>query len=232
MPALRFINLTAFVLCFFLYGASASAETHSSTYLSPSDLSPLLLPPPASEGSAEWKHDIQSVIQQQKLVTPEQLSAISDEQHIRIELMTKIMGTNFTSEKFPKTFALLTHVYTDTLLITEADKKFWHTRRPYLTDPKVKLLIDPIDASPAYPSGHTSSSRVVAEVLGMVVPEKLSALRDRAEMIAEDRIAAGVHYPSDIEAGRMLALLIVGALLQNHDFQNDLAAAREEMGTP
>jgi acid phosphatase (class A) len=142
------------------------------------------------------------------------------------------MGADFTSEKFPKTFALLNHVYTDTLLITEADKKYWHTRRPYLTDHQVKLLIDPIDSSPAYPSGHTSSGRVMAEVLGMVVPEKLSALRDRAEMIAQDRIAAGVHYPSDIGAGRMLAMLIVGALLQNHDFQNDLAAAREEIGTP
>lgn len=90
-------------------------------------------------------------------------------------------------------------------------------------------MVDRIDASPAYPSGHTSSSRVAAEVLGLLFPDRLAALRAKADSIAAHRIQAGVHYPVDIESGRLLAMLVLGALLKSDAFQSDLAAAREEM---
>ena len=91
------------------------------------------------------------------------------------------------------------------------------------------MYVNPIDASPAYPSGHSTSSRVLAEILGMLAPDKLSALRARADAVAHHRIQAGVHYPVDVEGGRMLAMLIVGYLTANEDFQDDLAAAKKEI---
>ena len=113
--------------------------------------------------------------------------------------------------------------------VSEADKQFWHTRRPYVADDHVHLYINHIDQSPSYPSGHTSSSRVLAEVLGMLLPEKRAELRAHADMIAAHRVEAGAHYPKDLEGGRTVAMLVIGALTGNEDFQNDFATARDEM---
>ena len=199
------------------------------TYVSAQFLPPDLLPPPPAEGSKEWRAQINAVLQAERRATQADLAAAVDEQKMRLELMTSVMGPTFTRDRLPKTFALLDHVLEGARQVSEADKKFWHTRRPYLTDKRVKLYVDPIDNSPAYPSGHTSESLVLAEVLGMLDPDKRPALRVRAAAIARHRIEAGVHYPCDIEGGRMLAMLIVGSLTGNDDFQDDLAAAKKEL---
>ena len=198
-------------------------------YVAPADLPPGLLLPPPGEGSAGWQKNIAGVLAAQKHVSGADLAALRNEQHLRIDLVTSVMGPGFTRERFPRTYELLAQVFEDAEGVTAADKQFWHTRRPYLTDKRVKLLIDPIDASPSYPSGHTSGSRVVAEVLGMIYPDRLADLRERADEIAYHRIQAGVHYPCDIESGRMLAMLVIGALEKSDDFQSDLADAREEV---
>jgi acid phosphatase (class A) len=57
----------------------------------------------------------------------------------------------------------------------------------------------------------------------------LADLRARADVIAQHRIEAGVHYPNDVEGGRLLAMLIVGALSENEDFQDDVENAKKEM---
>jgi hypothetical protein len=36
-----------------------------------------------------------------------------------------------------------------------------------------------------------------------MVPEKASAIFDRAALYANNRAVAGVHYPTDVEAGRI-----------------------------
>jgi len=210
--------------------ASAQAfEVPSSDYLQPQFLPPQLLPPPPAEGSQAWSKQIDAVLKAQQSLSPAELGAIKDEQTVRLEVMTSVMGPHFTRERLPKTFAMLTRVLSSAEHVASADKKFWHTRRPYLTDTRVKLYIDPINESRSYPSGHTTDTRVLAEVLGMLDPSKLAALRSRADIIARHRIEAGAHYPVDVEGGRMLAMLITGALTENDDFQDDLAAARKEI---
>ena len=59
----------------------------------------------------------------------------------------------------------------------------------------------PLNNSPAYPSGHTTDTCVLAEILVLLLPEKMSALRARADEIAWHRVEAGVHYPVDLEGG-------------------------------
>jgi hypothetical protein len=38
-----------------------------------------------------------------------------------------------------------------------------------------------------------------------------------------------MHFPHDIEGGKKLALLILGGLTQNSDFQQDLLKAKKEI---
>ena len=59
--------------------------------------------------------------------------------------------------------------------------------------------------TPAYPSGHTTQSRVLAHWLSDKMPEHRRKFMALAEEIGLSRIEGGVHYPTDHEAGKQLA---------------------------
>jgi membrane-associated phospholipid phosphatase len=68
-------------------------------------------------------------------------------------------------------------------------------------------LIPPVAVSghPSYPSGHSLTAHLIAYCLADVCPEKAEALRALADGIGVNRELAGFHYPSDTEAGRIIA---------------------------
>ena len=56
-------------------------------------------------------------------------------------------------------------------------------------------------ATPAYPSGHSTQSRVVALYLSGLHRDHARSFLDMAEECGQSRLNAGLHYPSDHEAG-------------------------------
>ncbi|MBY0371003.1 hypothetical protein K2X33_09970, partial [bacterium] len=66
----------------------------------------------------------------------------------------------------------------------------------------------PREVSLAYPSGHATLAKVFARVLTDLYPKQKTVLEARAKQIGDDRVLAGVHHRSDIEAGRKLADLV------------------------
>ena len=224
----RLITVAVAGLWFAVTPQASCAAGVERAWIEPQSLLPQLLPSPPAEGGEAWKAQIELVVAAQSSLSPAVISAIRNEQKFRVGLMTDTLGPSFDPERLPKTCALLDRVERTSEEVVDAAKKYWHTRRPYLADPRVKLLVDST-TSDAYPSGHTSEARALAEVLGLLFPDRLPALRARAEDIARHRVEAGVHYPVDLEGGRLLAMLMVGALTTNSGFQADLSAARREI---
>lgn len=231
--SLRILILAVVLSCslatFTTAATAPEANSDDYFYVSSKDLPPQLLPAPLPVNSIAAQDNIKAVLAAQQHISAKDLKEMKEEQKLRLDIMTKTLGNDFTRDHFPKTYTLLDHVMYDVSAITFTDKAYWHTKRPYLIDPHVKLLIDPLDNNPAYPSGHTCASYVIAEVLGQLYPGRQLDLRSRAAAIAHHRIEAGVHSPDDIEAGRLLAMQILGALMVNDDFQIDFLAAHDEI---
>jgi membrane-associated phospholipid phosphatase len=61
-----------------------------------------------------------------------------------------------------------------------------------------------ISNSPSYPSEHAAAAGAAATVLSYLFPDEADAFAALAEESAQSRVAAGVHYPSDVEAGLAL----------------------------
>lgn len=59
--------------------------------------------------------------------------------------------------------------------------------------------------SPSYPSNHALQARVIANFYGEKYPEHKKYLLKAADMSAEGRINAGVHFPSDKTSAYMIA---------------------------
>ena len=83
--------------------------------------------------------------------------------------------------------------------------------------------------SPSYPSGHATVGAMMAILLAQMVPEHRSALFARGWDYGEARVISGVHFPTDVEAGRVLGTVLVGLMQGDGRFRTDLAAARSEL---
>jgi hypothetical protein len=62
----------------------------------------------------------------------------------------------------------------------------------------------------SYPSGHATQAYYVAHVLSDIYPSLSEEFFTIAEMVSQSRIDRGVHFPSDIEAGKQLAAAVHG----------------------
>lgn len=82
--------------------------------------------------------------------------------------------------------------------------------RPYQLGPLLgknihMFLSDP--RTPAYPSGHAFEAYLFALILGDEYPRYAPEFLALADTVGATRIIGGVHYPSDITAGRTAAVI-------------------------
>ena len=93
------------------------------------------------------------------------------------------------------------------------DAKFTYWAiRPVQLDPDVKTVV-PTPNHPSYPAAHACSSIAVASVLGYLFPRDAEMFAALGEQAAESRIWAGIHYRSDIDAGRQLAVGVASKVI-------------------
>jgi acid phosphatase (class A) len=207
------------VLAFFL-SDSASAKP----YFSHDKISPSLIDPPIDRKTQEYQNEVLQIIELQKKPDPLEVRKSEEERIVGVELLV----VNFERKSYPKLYHLLDRTLETTILITESHKNYWNTKRPFLSEEKIKALVEPAN-NPSYPSGHTSSSYVLARVLSQLFPQKSKDFMNRAEVIAGHRILVGMHFPHDIEGGRQLSLVIIGALFRDDSFLLDYQSAKSEI---
>lgn len=204
------------------------AQAQAESYLDVDAISPTLISRPLKVGSAEWKKEIEEILVLQKNADKEEIKEAEKQYHYSLEKLLKSVDEELTREDFPQTYELLDNVYDTSKSVNEEVKEYWNTKRPYQMDSRVKALIK-THSNPSYPSGHTCGAYTTARVMALLFPEKRDEFFASAEKIAQHRVLVGMHFPHDIRGGKELSLLIVGALLQNEEFLEDLADAKEEL---
>jgi hypothetical protein len=73
-----------------------------------------------------------------------------------------------------------------------------------------------LDASPSFPSGHTTYGYTSAVLLAILVPERYTQEITRGAEYGNSRIVLGAHYAMDVIGGRTLALYDLAQLLNNN----------------
>jgi membrane-associated phospholipid phosphatase len=72
----------------------------------------------------------------------------------------------------------------------------------------------PNPASPSYPSEHAVAAGAASEVLAFLFPDDAEFLRESAAEAGSAFLLAGVHYPSDVEAGLALGQQVAERVIQ------------------
>jgi len=132
-----------------------------------------------------------------------------------------------TSKSHQATGKLLTAAYHDLGIATFVLKKKFNRVRPSLIQKDLGHAIT-IPSHPAYPSGHATGAYVIAYILQELDPSSAKTYLKDAHRISQNREIAGLHYPSDTTAGRLLARQLVDQFLTNPTFKKLLQQAKSE----
>ncbi len=186
------------------------------------------VPPPPAPNSTEDQADLAKILEVQKSRTPEMIAESKADQGFSYNLFQSVYGKDLTPENSPKFFQLMKNVLATTQQVNVTAKDKYRRLRPYLGHPDVVHSLFTVGGF-SYPSGHSMGSFALATVLGAVFPDKKQAFLDRAAQIAQSRVDAGVHYPSDIKEGEVLGKATGEAILANSAFQADLAEVQAEL---
>jgi membrane-associated phospholipid phosphatase len=112
-----------------------------------------------------------------------------------------------------RAFALLNMAMHDAAVGCWETKFVYFNPRPSQMDPSIRTPIG-LPNFPSYSSGHSTFSAAAASVLSYLFPAgaaSFAAMRDEA---AISRLYGGIHYRSDIEAGKAHGLRIGAHTLQ------------------
>jgi acid phosphatase (class A) len=224
---------------------SAAAAPAAGVYVAPMqvDMTDLLAPPPA-DGSEAARRDLSAVLEAQRTARAQHLRehAIADAS-TTCGRFDDELGAELTSARMAPVLAFLNHAAREGSALSAAPKKYWQRRRPFVVDPQVERLADVAPNEPAgagmraaqalartsYPSGHATFGTVCAILLADMVPEKRRELFARGQDYAHSRLVVGAHFPSDIEAGRIVGTVAVALMRESAQFQHDFAAARAQL---
>lgn len=191
------------------------------------DLSRLLAPPPARD-SAETKMEIEELLKIQAVRTDDQASLAVADHVYDVFRFADVMGPDFNPDKLPLTKAFFDRVVDTSKSIVEPAKDYWQRDRPKVVDSRIQPVMKE-SKSFSYPSGHSTAGTLMAIILADMVPEKSAAIFGRGWQFARNRLVAGEHFPSDIQAGRIAGTVIASQLFENGEFKADYAAAKVEL---
>ena len=190
--------------------------------MTPADIVAERPPPPPSTSSQQMKDETAEVKRTVEHLTNAQLAiaqkwndgagTYSPPGHWNDVALEYVRDSKFSEVRAARVFALLNMAMNDAGVGCWEAKFHYFNPRPSQMDPTIKTEIG-LPNFPSYTSGHSTFSSAAASVLSYVFPsgaENFAAMRDEAGI---SRLYGGIHYRSDIEAGKLHGARIAGYTL-------------------
>ncbi len=227
-------KVCAFVLALVVlgFGNAQAADTKYGDYIffrpGQIDLGKLLAPAPDPKSETHAR-DLAAVVDAQKARTPAHVEYAVGDNALSVYRFADILGPSVSAERLPKLDAFFKRVFNDLRILVLTSKDVWDRPRPYVVSGEVETVGERPKAPGSYPSGHAIFGYLSAILLANMVPEQAAALYERGHRYGTNRVLAGVHFPTDLEAGRIAATVIAAGLMQNPQFQAEFEAAKAEL---
>jgi acid phosphatase (class A) len=187
-----------------------------------------LLPAPPADGSAMQKSELAELHNIQANRTPAMVAAAeADAGEKDMFIFRTTLGPAFSPGALPMTTTLSADIAANEPAVLKPAKQFFDRDRPFVADPTLHNVC-PADSA-SYPSSHSTMAYLQADVLAAMVPEMRNAIFARAANYTYNRLVCGVHYPSDVQAGKMVADAMIGPMMRNPTFQAEFVRAQTEL---
>ena len=195
-----------------------------------------LLPAPPAKESAAFAADVEAFHTTRSLInTPRWIQATKDANlHFpeAPQAFSCALNAPITKDTMPNLYMLLQRTSTDASLATLAAKKNYKRVRPFVVYKQTSCTPDWEDdmkRDGSYPSGHTTIGWTWALILAEIAPDRADTILSRGYAFGQSRVICGVHWQSDVTAGRVIAAAVVAKLHSDPVFRAQLAAAKKEL---
>jgi acid phosphatase (class A) len=204
--------------------AAGSWDVPRANYLTEAQKKLIVLPPPPAAGSKEEAADLAVVREWEKKRTDGQCEKARSEAGAYFE---EFFGdiSPFPTPLPADVSSALTRIMLETSDVSNVFKNLYKRPRPFISDAGLNPCLGKIPGF-AYPSGHTALSRICAYVLSDLQPERRAEFMTRADEAALLRVIGGVHYPTDIAAGKRLSDALYPLLKKSPVFRKELKTLR------
>jgi acid phosphatase (class A) len=207
-------------------------------YMDPEGLpnSLALLPPPPAPNSPGFARDEAAREAAIKMKdSPRWTAAVSDADlnfpHAA-DTFSCAANLRISKETTPKLYALLEKAYIDVGLSTYRAKMHYERVRPFVIHNAPSCTPSEeadLGKDGSYPSGHSAVGWGWALILSELFPEHCDEILARGRDFGQSRIVCGVHWQSDVDAGRTMASATVARLHAVPAFSADLQDAQKEI---
>jgi acid phosphatase (class A) len=189
-----------------------------------------LLPPPPAQGSADQRAELDTMLRIQNGRDPAQVERARADAAVSVFRFADAFADPpaFAPGSLPLTAALFRDLETEESAVMEPAKAGFARPRPFTSEPRLAPILErPRSAS--YPSGHSTWAYAAGLVLADMVPERRTEILARAAEYAHNRVVAGVHYPSDVQAGQLAGTALAAMLFACPHFRSEEKAAKAEL---
>ena len=207
VPAMKRLALVWLLLAAAL---PALAAADSSYFLTPASIAPeKFLPAPPVPGSLAALGDLETILQVQAARTPAEVAwARLIEKENYFSDFREVLGPWFEEKNLPVFVELIRQIIADANVANRRVKGLYARQRPPAMDSAVQPCVA-IPVTNSYPSGHSLRAHVCAAVLGDIFPDRREPLWSWAHHVAWGRVIGGVHFPTDVVGGRLVAEAIM-----------------------
>jgi acid phosphatase (class A) len=183
-----------------------------------------IFPPPPVRGSAAEHAELEAMLALQRARSPAEVAAAQADRKTELSRFAAALGIDArTLGSLPQVTRLAQDVEDEIRPYVRAAKRHFRRLRPREVEPAIQPCIGDVAADLSYPSGHATYGWVMGYLLADMLPERGAELQARSAEFARQRMVCGVHFPSDLEAGRRAAAWLMERLRRNPEF----AAARD-----
>ena len=185
--------------------------------------------PPAAV-SPQTRGELDELLEMQQRRTPQEAEAAHADRKTEIWQFATALGLQPARvREMDALNRLAEQIEDDVRPYVRAAKHRFLRLRPYEIEPRITPCIGNVRGDLSYPSGHSTYGYVMAYLLSDMVSERRSQLMARARQFAQQRAVCGVHFPSDLEAGRIGAEWLTQRFLASPAYQAASVEARREL---
>lgn len=219
-------------------GAAPAREDRPTGYLAPEALPDslvLLAPPPAADsaeaaaerawftesraldGSPRWKQAAADA------------EVFGDRAHAGLACAA---GLAITVKDTPVLSRMLDRMVVDAGRSVGGAKAKYSRLRPLVGHDEAPICVPReawMQTNPSYPSSNAAAGWAWALVLAELLPRQATPIIARGLAFGENRAVCGLHWPSDITAGRTMGAALVARLHADPAFLKDLETAKAEL---
>jgi acid phosphatase (class A) len=186
--------------------------------------------PPPPDNSPMTRQELDQLLSMQQNRTDETVKAAQEDAHKDVSRFYEALGLDAAHPPdLPHLESLTEAVDKDVGRYVNAAKEHFARARPFTREPALKPCISGVENNNSFPSGHATYGYVMAYLLMDMVPERRDALLRRAGTFAEARAICGVHYPSDLLAGRQAGVWLSQRILADPGYLKAATDARREL---